>query len=77
MGAIVGVVIGYMLGTRAGERGGSELRASWHEIRTSEEMRDMVAGGISIAGSVVQRGSQMLVDRLQSSGDRSALRRVA
>ena len=77
MGTIVGVVIGYMLGTRAGERGRSELRESWHAIRTSDEMRDMVAGGISIAGSVVQRGSQMLVDRLQSSGDRSPLRRVA
>ena len=77
MSVIVGVVVGYVLGTRSGDRKGSELRQAWREIRTSEQMRDTVAGGISIAGSVVQRGSQMLVDRLQSSGDRSPRRRAA
>jgi hypothetical protein len=65
MGAMVGVVIGYVLGTRAGEKGYEELRDAWKTIRSSDEVKDMVAGGFSIARGLLQRGSEMLATRLQ------------
>jgi hypothetical protein len=73
MGAIVGLVIGYALGTRAGEQGWEEFRDAWRTITSSEEVRDMVAGGFSMARDLVTRGSGLLADRLgaESSGLRS------
>jgi hypothetical protein len=76
MGAMIGVVIGYMLGTRAGADGWKEVRSSWATIRSSEEVRDTLAGGVSMVGSVLQRGSAKLADRLQGA-DTNTLRRVA
>ena len=77
MGAIIGVVIGYVLGTRAGEKGFEELRDAWKTITTSEEVRDLVAGGISIAGDALRRGGGLLAERLQASGEGATLRPVA
>ena len=68
MGAIVGVVIGYVLGTRAGEKGWDELRDAWHTISTSEEVRDMVSGGLAMAGDLLARGRSMLAERLAEPG---------
>lgn len=76
MGAIVGVVIGYVLGSRSGEKGFEELREAWRTISTSEEVRDMVAGGLSVAGGLVRQGRGLLADRLQLP-EGSGLQRVA
>lgn len=65
MGVIVGVVIGYVLGSRSGEKGFEELREALRTISTSEEVRDMVAGGLSVAGDLVRQGRGLLADRLQ------------
>jgi hypothetical protein len=70
MGTIVGLVIGYALGTRAGENGWDEFRDAWKTISTSEEVRDLVVGGFSIARDMVQKGSGMLSERLETSGGR-------
>lgn len=67
MGAVIGVVIGYVLGTRAGEKGYEELRDAFNTIRSSEEVRDMVSGGLSIGRDLLRRGSEMLADRLQAA----------
>ena len=72
MGAIVGAVVGYLYGSRVGKDGHAELKQSWETIRTSEEVRGMLAGGISIAGGLVQRGGQLLIDRLQGSSSSSS-----
>jgi hypothetical protein len=64
MGAIVGVVIGYALGTRAGEEGWAEFRDAWKVISTSEEARDLLSGGFSIARGLIGRGSEILAGRL-------------
>ena len=77
MGAMVGLVIGYVIGTRAGEQGWSELRSAWTTIKTSEEVRDMISGGVSMAGDLVQRGTTMLAERLQQPAPKAKLRRVA
>ena len=69
MGAIVGVVIGYVLGTRAGEKGWEELQEACHTISTSEEVRDLVSGGLSMAGDLVRQGSALLAERLNPPGE--------
>ncbi len=49
MGVIIGVVIGYALGSRAGPEAWAEFEDAWHTIYTSEEVRDLAAGALSIA----------------------------
>jgi hypothetical protein len=77
MGTMVGLMIGYALGTRAGEKGYDEFRDAWKTITTSDEVRALVAGGVSIAGHLLHKGSVMLAERLQGSGNGVGLRRVA
>ena len=60
MGVIIGVVVGYAFGTRAGEEGWDEFKQAWKVITTSEEGRDMVMGGLSLARDLLMRGSQVL-----------------
>jgi len=64
MGAIVGFVLGYVLGTRAGPDGYEELVESWKTISSSEEVRQMVSGGIAVLRDLVRQGRGMLVERL-------------
>ena len=56
MGAIIGVIIGYALGSRAGEEGWAEIEEAWKTITTSEEVRDFIAGGVSIARDLADAG---------------------
>ncbi len=49
MGTLIGVVVGYALGTRAGEQGWTEFYEAWKVISSSDEVRDLVAGGFSVA----------------------------
>ena len=77
MGAIVGVIIGYTLGTRAGEQGWVELRDAWSVIASSEEVRDLLAGGLSIAKEMLARGTEMLSDMLGGGSSASPLRSAA
>jgi hypothetical protein len=76
MGTMLGMVIGYVLGTRAGEKGYDELRDAWKTIRTSEEVKDLAVGGIALGRSLLQRGSSLLAERLQT-GDNAGLKTVA
>ena len=71
MGVIIGVIVGYVMGTRAGDRGLTELKDAWNTIRSSEEARDIMAGGLSMAAGFISRGGGMLAERLQSSGSSS------
>jgi hypothetical protein len=73
MGVIVGVVIGYAFGTRSGEQGWKEFTDAWKVITTSEEVRDMVMGGLSVARDLLMRGSQILA----GPDGRTSLRAVA
>jgi hypothetical protein len=77
MGTIIGVVIGYALGTRAGEQGWQEFRDAWKVISTSEEVRDMVASGLSISRELLGRGSEIFVEVLGNSGNGANLRPAA
>jgi hypothetical protein len=73
MGVIVGFVVGYTFGTRAGEQGWQEFKEAWKVISTSEEVRDMVVGGLSMARDLVARGSTVLA----GPDPRARLRSVA
>ncbi len=77
MGVIVGVVVGYALGTRAGDEGWAEFRDAWKVISTSEEVRDLVSGGFSIARDVMARGTGVLGEILSGSGPAKSLRSAA
>jgi hypothetical protein len=77
MGALVGVVIGYVLGTRAGEKGYDEFRLAWKTITSSDEVKDLASGGLSLARGLLRRGGGLLADRLQSAPAHSSLSRVA
>jgi hypothetical protein len=77
MGALVGVVIGYVLGTRAGEKGYDELQVAWKTITSSEEVKDLASGGLSLARDLLRRGGGVLADRLQSAPGHSGLSQVA
>jgi uncharacterized alpha-E superfamily protein len=77
MGVIIGVIVGYALGSRAGSDGWSELEDAWHTICTSEEVRDLVAGGLSIARDVIERRAEVIAGILGVTDERSKLERAA
>ncbi|HXN62073.1 MAG TPA: hypothetical protein VN886_16625 [Acidimicrobiales bacterium] len=66
MGVILGVVIGYALGSRAGPDAWTELEEAWHTIYTSEEVRDLLAGGVSIARELVEKRAEVIAGILGS-----------
>ena len=75
MGVIIGVVVGYALGAKAGPEGWSEIEDAWHTIYTSEEVRDLVAVGVSMARQLVERRADVIAAILGGeSHEPSALR---
>jgi hypothetical protein len=77
MGVIIGVLVGYAMGTRAGSGGWAELEDAWQTISTSEEVRDLIEGGLSIAKDVVGRRAEILAGVLGLSDDMAKLRQAA
>jgi hypothetical protein len=77
MGVVIGVVIGYALGSRAGSDAWSELEEAWHTIATSEEVRDFVSGGLSMARDLLERRAEVISSVLGVSDDLSKLRTAA
>jgi len=73
MGVIIGVVVGYALGTRAGEQGWQEFKEAWKVISSSQEVRDLLIGGLSLTRDLVIRGNNILA----SQDERTDLRPVA
>jgi hypothetical protein len=74
MGAMIGFVLGYVLGTRAGEQGWNDLVESWRTISSSDEVSDILVGGLSIARDYLRQGAGMMADRLDRSEGGSGLR---
>ncbi len=77
MGVVIGVIVGYALGSRAGSDGWSELEEAWHTICASEEVRDFIAGGLSIARDVIERRAEVLAEILGVTDERSKLEQAA
>jgi hypothetical protein len=74
MGVLIGVVVGYALGTRAGEQGWTEFYESWKVISSSDEVRDLISGGFSVAKDLLGRGSSFVAGALNQPGDGTRLR---
>jgi hypothetical protein len=74
MGTMIGFVLGYVLGTRAGEQGWNDLLGAWRTISSSDEVRDLLVGGLSIARDYVRQGAGMMADRLDRDEGGSGLR---
>ncbi len=68
MGTIIGFVLGYVLGIRAGEQGWNQLLESWQTISSSDEMRDLLTGGLSVAPDVLRHGAELVAERLSQNG---------
>ena len=73
MGVVIGVIFGYASGSRAGLSGWSEIEEAWHTICTSEEVRDFIAGGLSIARDVIERRAEVIAEILGVSDERAKL----
>ena len=74
MGAIIGAIVGYAMGTRAGAEGWEELVDACRVIAQSEELRDMITGGASIAKDLLGRSNGVLADLLGEGKGARALR---
>jgi hypothetical protein len=76
MSTIIGFLIGYAFGTRAGQEGWAETKAAWKVISTSEEVRDLAAGGLQTARQRLgQRGGALAA--MLAGGEGTGLRPVA
>jgi hypothetical protein len=77
MNVIVGVLVGYVIGSRSGKDAWSELREAWQTIVSSDEVRDLVSGGISLARDIVLRQAKSLAGVLGVADPDNTLRRAA
>jgi hypothetical protein len=77
MGVVIGVVVGYVLGSRAGSEAWPEIEEAWKTIVESEEVRDLISGGVSIARDLLERRSEVIAGLLGVSGPDAKLRPAA
>jgi hypothetical protein len=75
MGALFGFVAGYIVGVRAGPQAFEELKDAWQTIRESEEVKELLAGGLAIVGDLLSRGRDLVSDQVEEQ--RRALSPVA
>lgn len=55
METLIGFGVGYLVGTSQGRDGLRKLRESIDGIRTSPEVRQLIAGGTAVAGDLVKQ----------------------
>lgn len=73
MGVVIGVIVGYALGSRAGHESWTEIEEAWKTIVASEEMHDLLSGGVSMARDLLGRRGELLAGVLGLSDDRRTL----
>jgi hypothetical protein len=77
MGVVIGVLIGYAMGSRAGAGSWAEIEDAWNSITSSQEVKDLVSGGMSMAKDMVSRRADILVGVLGFSDEWDRLRQAA
>ncbi|MGO8863342.1 MAG: hypothetical protein ACLQRH_21660 [Acidimicrobiales bacterium] len=77
MGVVIGVIVGYALGSQAGADAWPELEEAWRTIVASEEVRDLISGGVTIARDLLSRRGELLAGVLGIADPDAKLRRVA
>ncbi len=77
MGVVIGVLVGYMMGSKAGSQSWPEIEEAWRTIATSDEVKDLVSGGISMAKDMVTRRADVIVGVLGLSDELDKFRQAA
>ena len=77
MGVVIGVLVGYVMGSRAGAGSWAEIEEAWQSITSSQEVKDLVSGGLSMAKDMVNRRADLLVEILGFSDEWDRLRQAA
>jgi hypothetical protein len=77
MGVVIGVMVGYALGSRAGADAWPELEDAWKTIVASEEVRDLVSGGLSLARDLLGRRGELIAGVLGISDPHDKLESAA
>jgi hypothetical protein len=60
MGVVIGVLVGYAIGSKAGSEAWPELEDAWRTIVASEEVRDLLSGGVSLARDLLSRRGELI-----------------
>jgi len=60
MGVFIGFIIGYIIGTKSGPLDLDEIGQAWNEIKSSEELQAVVAGGADMALQMLKQGIGIL-----------------
>ena len=77
MGVVIGVLVGYAFGSQAGAEAWPELEEAWKTIVASEEVRDLLAGGLSLAQDLLARRGELIAGVLGLADSPARLRQAA
>jgi hypothetical protein len=77
MGVVIGVLVGYAIGSKAGSEAWPELEDAWRTIVASEEVRDLLSGGVSLARDLLSRRGDLVAGVLGLGDSSDRLRQAA
>jgi hypothetical protein len=77
MGVVIGVLVGYAIGSKAGSEAWPELEEAWRTIVASEEVRDLLSGGVSLARDLLSRRGDLIAGVLGLGDSSERLRQAA
>ena len=77
MGVVIGVLVGYAIGSKAGSEAWPELEDAWRTIVASEEVRDLLSGGVSLARDLLSRRGDLIAGVLGLGDSSDRLRQAA
>jgi hypothetical protein len=77
MGVVIGALVGYAIGSRAGSEAWPELEDAWKTIVASEEVRDLLSGGVSVARDLLGRRGELIASVLGLADPTAGLRQAA
>ena len=77
MGVVIGGLVGYAIGSKAGSEAWPELEDAWRTIVASEEVRDLLSGGVSLARDLLSRRGDLIAGVLGLGDSSDRLRQAA
>ena len=77
MGVVIGVLVGYAIGSKAGSEAWPEIEDAWRTIVASEEVRDLLSGGLSIGRDLLARRGELIAGVLGLTDPSARLRQAA
>jgi len=77
MGVVIGVLVGWAIGSKARSDAWAELEDACKTIAASEEVRDLLAGGVSTARDLLARRGELIAGVLGLADPAARLRQAA